>query len=69
MTLSLGFGPNPADFLSCEESCRGQPGFLHEQPLFAIQHHAQTMLNNNNRARACNKAWIGCFRPSERRSC
>lgn len=33
MTLLPGFGPNPANFFSCEESYRGQPDILHEQRL------------------------------------
>ena len=44
MTLSAGFSPNPANFFSCEESCRGQPDFLRERRLLAIRHHARIML-------------------------
>lgn len=44
MTLSSGFGSNPANFFSHEESCRGQPDLLHKQQLLAIQHHARIML-------------------------
>ncbi|XP_025927757.1 forkhead box protein O3 isoform X3 [Apteryx rowi] len=36
--------PDPANFVSCEEFCRGQPDFLHERRLLAIQDHARIML-------------------------